>query len=98
MCEDLRTESSKLSTEAEIESSNIDDQEKGEEKAINDETQKAIKDKNDKSNSNKKSNEVNKAKLKEQKSSRITKETEERITLIKKKIETERIQSHVVTT
>jgi hypothetical protein len=39
ICKDLREESSKLITEAEIEGSNIDDQEKAEEKEISEETQ-----------------------------------------------------------
>lgn len=98
ICKDLREESSKLTTEAEIEGANIDEQEKAEDKEISDETQQAIKDQNDKSSSNEKSNEINKAKLKEQTSTRIVKETEERIGLIKKKLETERIVSSVVTT
>ena len=58
-----------------------------------DDNSAAIKEQTDKSNTNKKSSEINKAKLKEQKSSRITKEAEERITVIKHKMETQKIQS-----
>lgn len=92
MCKDLREESSKLTTEAEIESQNIQDQQNQEEKELATESQKATEETSSKSVENKKSQEINKAKLKESTSTRITKETEERITLIKKKIETERIQ------
>lgn len=62
------------------------------------ETKKIVKDQNSKSSDAAKSNEINKSKLTEQKSSRIVKETEERIEVIKKKLETERIETTTVTT
>jgi len=97
LCYELRTESSRLTTEAEIEYQNIEDQERIEEKTITEETNKVIKDKTIKNVNNQKTTEINKSKIKEQTSSRITKETDERITLIKKKIETERITEHIIT-
>ena len=97
LCYELRTESSRLTTEAEIEYQNIEDQERIEEKTISEETNKVIKDKTTKNIVNQKTTEINKSKIKEQTSSRITKETDERISLIKKKIETERITEHIIT-
>jgi len=98
MCKELKEEASKIETEAKIEEQNINDQQQQEEKEIADDTQAAVKEQTDKTNTNKKSQEINKAKLKEQKASRITKEAEERIEVIKKKMESERIETTTLTT
>lgn len=97
LCYELRSESSRLITETDIEIQNIEEQEKSETKILNEETTKVIKEKNEKTIINEKTTEINKSKLKEQTSSRITKETDERISLIKKKIETEKITESIIT-
>ena len=91
LCYELRAESSRINTEADIENQNIDDQQRTEEKVVNEESNKIVNDKTTKTIINEKTTEINKSKLKETTSSRITKETEERISLIKKKVETEKI-------
>lgn len=65
LCYDLRTESSRLITEIDIEVQNIEDQQKTEERILNEETTKVTKEKNEKSIINEKTTEINKSKLKE---------------------------------
>lgn len=55
-----------------------------------------LRQKQEKTVSSTKTTEINRAKLEEQETTRITKETEERITLIKNKIETERIATQKI--
>lgn len=98
MCTDLREEATRINTEAEIEYSNIIEQRRTEESHLTEETTRIISDQTTKTTSSKKTQEVNRAKLREQQSQRITKETEERISLIKKKIETEKIEQSITTT
>ena len=57
-----------------------------------------MKQKNEKTITTSKVSEINKSKLQESETSRITQETEERIHLIKNKIETEKIESHHLST
>lgn len=97
MCRELREESSKLTTEAEIELQNILDQQHTEERTITEVTNKAVNEHTQKQTGSKKTHVVNKSIVREQTSSRITSETEERISLIKKKIETERIEQTMIT-
>ena len=65
---------------------------------MSEETTKIIHDKTTKNIVNQKTTEINNSKIKEETSERITKETDERISLIKKKIETEKITEHIITT
>lgn len=97
LCYELRTESSRLTTESEIEYQNIEDQERIEEHHISEETTKIVNEKSTKNIVNQKTTEINESKIKEETSERITKETDERISLIKKKIETEKITEHIIT-
>ena len=57
-----------------------------------------MKQKNEKTITTSKVSEINKSKLQESETSRIIQETEERIHLIKNKIETEKIESHHLST
>jgi hypothetical protein len=93
----LRSESSRLTTEIDIESQNIDDQQKSEETILNEETNKVTQEKTEKTIINEKTTEINTSKLKEETSERITKETDERISIIKKKVETEKITESIIT-
>lgn len=97
LCYELRSESSRLITEIDIEINNIDEQQKTEEKILNEETNIVNKEKTEKNIINQKTTEINNSKLKEETSSRITKETDERISIIKKKVETEKITESIIT-
>lgn len=97
MCTNLQIEGSKLTTEVEIERTTIDETQRREETTLVEETQEVLRQKQEKTVTTTKVTEINKAKLKEQETSRITKETEERISLIKSKIETERIEQTKIT-
>jgi len=96
LCYDLRSESSRLVTEVDIDLQNIEDQQRREETTITEEVTKINNNKNEKTIINEKTTEINKSKLKEEQSSRITKETEERITLINKKVEYEKITETII--
>ena len=95
-CQSLQVESSKLISEVEIERTTIDESERKEEQVLVEETTEVLRQKQEKTVTSTKVTEINKSKLKEQESSRITKETEERISLIKNKIETERIETQKI--
>ena len=92
----MRSESSRLITEVDIDLQNIEDQQRREETTITEEVTKINNNKNEKTIINEKTTEINKSKLKEEQSSRITKETEERITLINKKVEYEKIIETII--
>ena len=92
MCSDLRVESSKLITEVTIEKSTIDEQQRQEEKILQEETESIITQKETKTLDQEKVTEINKAKLIESQATRITKETEEQISVIKQKVETEKYE------
>lgn len=96
LCYELRAESSKITTEADIDLQNIEEQQRNEETVINEETTKITKDKTDKTIVNEKTTEINESKLTEETSSRIEHETEERISIIKKIIETEKISETII--
>ena len=95
-CQSLQVESSKLISEVEIERTTIEESERKEEQVLVEETTEVLRQKQEKTVTSTKVTEINKSKLKEQESSRITKETEERISLIKNKIETERIETQKI--
>ena len=96
MCSDLRVESSKLITEVTIEKSTIEEQQRQEEKILQEETESIITSKETKTIDQEKISEINKAKLIESQATRITKETEEQISVIKQKVETEKYEQSVI--
>lgn len=96
MCSDLRVESSKLITEVTIEKSTIDEQQRQEEKILQEETETIISSKESKTIDQEKVTEINKAKLIESQATRITKETDEQISVIKQKVETEKYEQSVI--
>lgn len=96
MCSDLRIESSKLITEVTIEKSTIEEQQRQEEKILQEETESIITQKETKTIDQEKISEINKAKLIESQSTRITKETDEQISVIKQKVETEKYEQSVI--
>tara|TARA_B100000780_G_C21024141_1_gene410520 strand:- start:292 stop:492 length:201 start_codon:yes stop_codon:yes gene_type:complete len=63
MCSDLRIESSKLITEVTIEKSTIEEQQRSEEKILQEETESIISSKESKTIDQEKISEINKAKL-----------------------------------
>jgi hypothetical protein len=96
-CTDLRSEASKITIEAQIEYTNIVDQQKTEEHVLQEEITKVTHDSSSKSVTSTMVTEINKASIKEQQATRIQRETEERISVIKKKIETQKIEEQTYT-
>lgn len=92
MCSDLRVESSKLITEVTIEKNTIEEQQRQEERVLQEETESIITQKETKTLDQEKVTEINKAKLIESQATRITKETDEQISVIKQKVETEKYE------